>query len=183
VSSPRRARHLVAPVLLLVTAAVQHVLVRSRDLSPWKGGGFGMFSSTDSPEARFLRLSLVLPDRAMAVALPARFAELGRRARALPSQAGLQELAESVATLSWVVDGSSCGPDEPADGCARLRPAGRLETLPVAPVAQVRVSLWRRSFDPLTWTLSAHQQYGASVTVGAPPLETLSQRSPADGPR
>jgi hypothetical protein len=47
----------------------------------------------------------------------------------------------------------------------------------------VRVSLWRRSFDPLTWTLSARQQYAASVAVSGAPPDTLSQRSPADGPR
>jgi hypothetical protein len=33
--------------LLLVVACLQVYLVRTRDLSPWKGGGFGMFSTND----------------------------------------------------------------------------------------------------------------------------------------
>ena len=33
--------------LLLVVAGVQVALVKTEGLSPWKGGGFGMFSTTD----------------------------------------------------------------------------------------------------------------------------------------
>lgn len=41
-----------APGLLLAIAMAQVVLARSRDLSPWKGGGFGMFSTVDRPQTR-----------------------------------------------------------------------------------------------------------------------------------
>ena len=33
--------------LLLAIASAQMLLARTSDLSPWKGGGFGMFASVD----------------------------------------------------------------------------------------------------------------------------------------
>jgi hypothetical protein len=43
------------PVLLLVTiASIQINLVYSSNLSPWSGGGFGMFSTTDAGGSRHL---------------------------------------------------------------------------------------------------------------------------------
>jgi len=45
------------PVLLLVTiASFQTYLVYSHNLSPWSGGGFGMFSTTDAGGSRHLHV-------------------------------------------------------------------------------------------------------------------------------
>ena len=40
------------PTLLIIIAILQLVLVKTSHLSPWKGGGFGMFASIDSPNMR-----------------------------------------------------------------------------------------------------------------------------------
>ncbi len=41
-----------APGLLISVALVQITLSHTKDLTPWKGGGFGMFASTDSLSMR-----------------------------------------------------------------------------------------------------------------------------------
>jgi hypothetical protein len=42
----------IAPVVLVVVACVQVYLVNFHGLTPWKGAGFGMFSSVDKPDRR-----------------------------------------------------------------------------------------------------------------------------------
>ena len=46
----------VVPLLLLGVALTQMVMAHTLQLSPWKGGGFGMFSTVDSPGMRFLAI-------------------------------------------------------------------------------------------------------------------------------
>ena len=47
-----------APLVLILIACLQIYLTQTQELSRWKGGGFGMFSTLDSPSARFLRISI-----------------------------------------------------------------------------------------------------------------------------
>ncbi|HVX57896.1 MAG TPA: hypothetical protein VHA37_09290, partial [Candidatus Saccharimonadales bacterium] len=58
---PLNRRLLIAiPIVALVLiAGLQFVLATRYGLSAWKGGGFGMFSTVDSPDARFLRIYLI----------------------------------------------------------------------------------------------------------------------------
>ena len=58
-----RWRAWIPTALLLVVALTQVVLVRVADLSPWKGGGFGMFATNDGSGFRFVRLFVDAPDR------------------------------------------------------------------------------------------------------------------------
>ena len=44
------------PLLLIGVAARQITLVRAAGLSPWHGGGFGMFASIDRDERRLVQL-------------------------------------------------------------------------------------------------------------------------------
>lgn len=44
------------PLLLIVIAIRQIILVDRIDLTPWKGGGFGMFSSIDRPSNRVIEV-------------------------------------------------------------------------------------------------------------------------------
>jgi len=50
---------IVVPVLLVAIAVAQIVTATYGTLSPWKGGGFGMFASIDGPASRSLFLSAV----------------------------------------------------------------------------------------------------------------------------
>lgn len=49
-------------VALCVIACNQIRLAKSSTLSPWKGGGFGMFATQDSPGARFIHVEGVRGD-------------------------------------------------------------------------------------------------------------------------
>ena len=50
---------LIAPLCLTMIAIGQIRNARSSNLSPWKGGGFGMFSNVDRPAVRFLHIYLI----------------------------------------------------------------------------------------------------------------------------
>ncbi|MDP3920951.1 MAG: hypothetical protein Q8R76_09135 [Candidatus Omnitrophota bacterium] len=55
-SSRPPLRRWAVPTLLVLVAATQMVLTQTSPLSPWRGGGFGMFGTVDSVGARFLSL-------------------------------------------------------------------------------------------------------------------------------
>lgn len=100
---PREIRlALCAPVLLCAVAARQIYLARASDLSPWKGGGFGMFSTVASPGARFIRLYLLLDGMEVPVAVPTSLRQQARAVRTLPSPGRLTQLAGLVARGTWV---------------------------------------------------------------------------------
>lgn len=51
----RRALPWIAPVLLALLAGLQILLVHTVHLTPWKGGGYGMFSTYDHGGFRTIR--------------------------------------------------------------------------------------------------------------------------------
>lgn len=115
-----------APSLLLVVVALYQVgLAYTVDLSPWLGGGFGMFSTMDDGVNRSLRVFLVRKGQEEEGALPAGLADLERRARVLPSAAHLSALATAIAAAY-------------ADAAERLD--------------AVRIEVWRTRFDATTLT-------------------------------
>jgi hypothetical protein len=90
------------PVLLCVVAGVQIYLVELHELSRWKGAGFGMFATVDSPSARFVRLYLVSDAGEVPVLVPGELAVLSQKARVLPAEKYLSELAEALRGGTWV---------------------------------------------------------------------------------
>lgn len=87
----------VVPVALLVgMAGGQLVLVKTASLSPWKGGGFGMFSTTDAAGSRYVRVFVTAPDRSEEIAISPSLADAASRAAVLPSDAQLGRLARRV---------------------------------------------------------------------------------------
>ena len=112
------------PVILLIAVAMgQIVLVRAFDLTPWKGGGFGMFATLD--HAAFRRVDIVVdaPDRSEALEVPPSLELIEARAASFPAPWLLTKLAEGVA--------------------ARERRNGRT-------VARVTLTVWRTAFDRVT---------------------------------
>jgi hypothetical protein len=93
-----RAALRAAPVLLLLTiAAGQQWLARRHALSPWLGGGFGMFSTLDALAARHLHAFLWTEESRIEVEVTGPLAPLRDRALALPSEANLRALARALA--------------------------------------------------------------------------------------
>ncbi len=168
---------LATPALLLVIAALQFYLVGDQNLSPWKGGGFGMFSTVDSPSARLLRSYLLTPEGEVQVQVPPHLDRLSEQARSMPTKEHIRALAEQLAAATWVdqdydtflhrqpqrsaersADGAPAAPTQTAEA-PRLRALGPEEAPPgtemVADVAGVRVEIWRYSFDSDTSQLAA----------------------------
>jgi hypothetical protein len=85
------------PGLLLVLVAVnQLVLYQSADLSPWKGGGFGMFSSSEGGWTRHTHLFVASATGEVEVDLPADLEDSEQRLRGLPSDARLEQFARAL---------------------------------------------------------------------------------------
>ena len=85
------------PALLLTAVALHQIYaVRSHDLTPWKGGGFGMFASADVGPARRLEVSLLRGVSRVRVEIPVEVREHAARVRRLPTQARLEVFGRAV---------------------------------------------------------------------------------------
>lgn len=89
-------RALLPVVLLVVVAAVQVTLVVTAGMSPWKGGGFGMFSTTDDSGRRYVRIFVRAVGRSEEIAISRSLEDAARRAAVLPRDAELSRLARRV---------------------------------------------------------------------------------------
>ena len=110
-------------VLLIAVAAVQIVLARTVDLTAWKGGGFGMFSTLDHGAYRRVDIVVDAPDRSEALEIPESLEVSAARAALCPAEWLLRRLAEGVV--------------------ARERRNAR-------PVSRVTLKVWRTEFNRAT---------------------------------
>jgi hypothetical protein len=142
-----RLRAAVGPALLLAVLASHVSLRTSANLTPWKGGGFGMFSTIDSPATRQVRVDLQGDDGETPVAVPAGFTALANEVRAAPSTERLADLARSLAGQAWVVPRIS-RPDAPPSPERDLIDGMALQAMAqVAPLDTVR-AIDPGAFDP-----------------------------------
>ena len=109
--------------LLVLVAATQVTLSRRAALTPWKGGGFGMFSTTDDGARRRVRVFVSAPERSEEIGIAPSLEDAARRAAALPADHELARLAEGIV--------------------ARERRYAR-------PVETVRIETWRIDYAPDT---------------------------------
>ena len=113
--------------VLLAVGAAQVTLARTASLSPWKGGGFGMFSTTDDAGRRRVRVFVSAAERSEEIAISPSLEDAAVRAAALPSSGQLARLARRVVE--------------------RERRNGR-------PVETVRIEAWRIEYAPNTLAAS-----------------------------
>jgi hypothetical protein len=146
------------PVVLVVVALGQQVLVTTAHLSPWKGAGFGMFSTVDDPRARQLyaevqnhgEVTRLLLDPL--IDMSPRAGELITRARYLPTDRSLRAVARELSTIQWIVDED--------EGEPRLRPVpgteGSAQVLgDLATTIRIEVSARRMEAPAFTLSLDA----------------------------
>ena len=130
-SKPRVEWRALLPVsLLIVVAGVQLILVTTAGLTPWKGGGFGMFSTTDDGGRRYVRIFVSAAERSEEITVPPSLNDAARRAEALPGDTQLARLALGVV--------------------ARERRYQR-------PVDVVRIEAWRIEYAPDTLAATPRQ--------------------------
>jgi hypothetical protein len=88
------------PIVLLIAVALnQFRLVATESLSPWSGGGFGMFASTDSPGSRHLHVFVQNNDIRKEISFPRSLEDELLRAQTLPSHSRLAMIADAVTQL------------------------------------------------------------------------------------
>jgi hypothetical protein len=97
---PRKHERLVRElpgIALAVLACAQIGLAFGAQLSPWKGGGFGMFASNDHGSFRSVRVYAVLPDGERRIGVPPERLQALFRVRELPNGSALRAFAASLA--------------------------------------------------------------------------------------
>jgi hypothetical protein len=132
---PARLAIAAPPLLLVAVAALQMSLALTAQLSPWKGGGFGMFASNDGLPFREVRVLISAPTRSEELTVPPSLLDAAARAATFPRTRTLEALARAVAERE-------------------RRHAREVET--------VRVEVWRASFSP---TLEATRAPLRTLTV------------------
>ena len=117
----------VAPLLLVVVATAQLGLAHAYDLTPWKGGGFGMFSTIDD---RVLVVEVEVEQQRHSVDAEALAAvvdgHLIERAVSMPNEAALAGVAEPLLAASWRLPEAASAPGVeavPAHDSAGAEPA------------------------------------------------------------
>jgi hypothetical protein len=128
---------------MLSLALVQVWLVQSAQLSPWKGGGFGMFASTDGGQNRRVRIYLI---------------DGVSEQSATPGSLGLKKLAQQAGTM-------------PTPGMLErlAREVGEQARKQDHVVDRVRVEVWRREFAKVTLAPEQVLLAEATVELGASP--------------
>lgn len=165
----RRLRLGLAPAVLLLVALGHSYWVETTHLTPWEGGGFGMFSTVDRGQARFVRCVLLTPEGEVRVSIPAAVRDYVWRLQVLPDSARTQRLADVLAQAPWERVPSAPSPRATSPRAAqsahhdasaaryRIRPAYAADRHPRADVQGVRVEVWRYRFHPDDASLDAHR--------------------------
>src|SRR5688572_24334103 len=153
-------RAAIAPLCLCLVAGLHAVRVVACGQTQWKGGGFGMFSTVDSENARYVRAFAITEEGEWPLAIPAHVEKTIAELRAAPTAPKSGAVARRLASIHWR------RPDErmarqaerwTANSTARLPlpepPPGlfrSLEGIPAGetcehtlPVRAVRVECWR----------------------------------------
>ena len=98
------------PAVLVGVAINQLWLAHTQLLTPWKGAGFGMFASVDSPGDRIVRSEFVINNERYRVQLSSLLENFESQehktfinARAMPNQTGLANLGELLMAAVWAI--------------------------------------------------------------------------------
>lgn len=116
-------------VVLLAVAVVQIVLAKTAELGPWKGGGFGMFATTDGTPFRHVRVFVDSPGRSEELEIAPSQEFAAACVQLFPSDAMMKGLARAVV--------------------AREQRYGR-------PVQTVTLEVWRTQFSPRSLEATDH---------------------------
>lgn len=89
---------------MLIVAGIHYARVESQHLTPWKGGGFGMFSCVDAGGSRILECRGRVDGSWYPLLPPAEAAEYMKRATNLPSNESLNRLLSLLRKNVWTLD-------------------------------------------------------------------------------
>ncbi len=162
----RRTRAFWIPsVLLVVVAICETTASHHGNLTPWKGGGFGMFSTYDSVDARFPKAYLLTDHGEIPVLVPERLSRDRQIAQTWPDNSRLDQLAEKMTQLYWLRGhGVWAGleskelrakypeyltlTNRPRQVFSSVKPELYGKEYDQIPVRGVRIEMWRVRMDP-----------------------------------
>ena len=156
-----RLLRVAAPSILVFIACLQFYLAHIHDLSPWKGGGFSMFSAVDRSDRRIVRCYLETPQGKVPVPVPD--SDLRKKARAMPTFGRASRLAQKMASSVWVPDSPGDREAVPPEGCGHFGPRALSPDQPLAasssPIAfsGVELEVWKVGFRSSDRTLRAQR--------------------------
>ncbi|MCC5949771.1 MAG: hypothetical protein JJT89_15065 [Nitriliruptoraceae bacterium] len=118
---------LVAPLALVLVAVLQVWGVTQHDLSQWKGGGFGMFSTVDANANRVLDVRLVTEEGAFPLT-PAELVGVAPQGTGrfvsgtltLPTDDRLDRIAELAERSAWYLDEQGAATSDPSSASPQL---------------------------------------------------------------
>jgi hypothetical protein len=125
-------------ILLIALALSQIYLARTASLSPWAGGGFGMFATPDAPRSRTVRAYILTPGVRREILLPDRLSGAALRAAAMPTDSRFHALAHGIAEI---------------------------ETPEAASPRAVVIEVWKMEYDPETLTPSPRMVKSLEVAI------------------
>jgi hypothetical protein len=170
-----RTPALVVLIALIAMLGVHIALRTNDDLSPWKGAGFAMFSTVDSPGMRTVAVLADVTGVEERVVLEGHLDDASRELRALPTSARTMALARSVASSTLVrrADGKLAVEPTSTSPVPVLVPASGTGTAAVPTVARqaivdvsrVRVDVMRLSYDGGVIRSTLLQSASADVTL------------------
>jgi hypothetical protein len=183
------------PALLVCIACSQIVRAHTGTLSPWKGGGFGMFASMDAPGMRFFTVQALDRDgEACVVTVPFKgigedgpfTSTMGRFQKVIPTEGGLEKigallldsemvptsvnkdvsLREFMAQNPWASDAISKNLERDLIVYRPRRPTDIVgEQTGITGLSAVRLQNWRLRFDAKAARLRA-EPIGEPIEMG-----------------
>jgi hypothetical protein len=139
-----------AVMVLLLVAVIQFFLVQTIHISPWKGGGFGMFSTVGSQNSYFLRVfNTSSSGQKNRIRIPEKFISKEWAIYYLPVISNFTRLKESLLKEKWSVgNDSKIVETDSIDSC-------RKDQYKPITVTNAEIELWQYKFDINTSTVNS----------------------------
>lgn len=136
--SCKPAKYLAATVLVTV-AIIQFIISKEFHVSPWKGGGFGMFSTVSSNRSFFFRAYYKVPDssKKIRVVIPAKYLSEEEHITYYPFASDLEQLKNCLLKEKWVLSNNEIVSNE-SNAAGNLKPVI---------ITNMDVELWQYKFN------------------------------------
>jgi hypothetical protein len=130
-----------AAIVLLIIAAVQFGLVKTLHISPWKGGGFGMFSTVGSQNSYFIRVYTNSPSgEKIRIFIPEKLGAEEQEIFYLPVRNNFIKFKKDVLKEKWVIGNNKIIELDSVDTCCSN------QYKPIT-IIDVTIELWQYKFN------------------------------------
>ncbi len=145
------------PLIAFSVAARQYYLAHYLSLSPWSGGGFGMFTTSDNPNNRFCHIHLLVDNQVLCVEFPS---DMGLGFKTLdthPNSDQLNDMTKKIASKTWVrfqkkVDGRWI------PSMRALKPGEKPESIyHLVHFSGAKIEVWKGQLDFKSFTLAGQK--------------------------